>query len=183
MDVVYTTKELLKNGETEYSIRMKLNSGLLTRLERGVYAASQDHVIYDEELLCKKYPKAVITGLSAFYLYDLTDHIPDFYYLATEQHSYPIRRKEVKQSYQDASFFNVGIVEKKVGGVMVRIYDLERLFIELLRLKEKYPSDVYYEVLNSFRNIKDSIDFYKLSQYLRKFPNQDSLIEKTMEVI
>ena len=116
-------------------------------------------------------------------MYDLTDHIPDFYYLATEQHSYPIRRKEVKQSYQDASFFNVGIVEKEVGGVMVRIYDLERLFIELLRLKEKYPSDVYYEGLNSFRNIKDSIDFYKLSQYLRKFPNEDSLIEKTMEVI
>lgn len=134
-------------------------------------------------IIRKKYPNAVLTGLSAFALYDLTDHIPHYHYFATAQHSFPIRRSDIKQSYQDPSFLNVGAVEKKIGGMVVRIYDLERLFIELLRLKERYSPDVYYEVLNSFRDIKDSIDFYKLNQYLDHFPNKDSMLEKIMEVI
>ena len=181
--MIYTTKELLSKGETEYSIRSKLKNGTLILVERGYYSDNSEDVFNDEVFILKKYPKAILTGLSAFYIYGLTDHIPDYFYLATEQHSFPIRRVDVKQSYQDSSFFEIGIIEKEVDEGLVRTYDLERLLIELFRLKEKYPKEIYFEVLDSFRKIKDKIDFYKVNQYIKSFINGSGLVSKIKETI
>ena len=136
-----------------------------------------------EVFASKKYPFAIITGLSAFYIYELTNHIPDYIYLATVQHSFPIRKIDIKQSYQDSAFFDVGVTTKEIDKGVVRLYDLERLLIELIRLKEKYPREIYYEVLPSFRNIKDKIDFYKVNQYLKFFSNGENILLKIKEVI
>lgn len=181
--MIYTTKELINAGETEYSIRNKLKEGSLFLVERGLYSTEPKPFFKNEVYISKKYPSAVITGLSAFFLYDLTDHIPDYYYLATENHSFPIRKDDVKQSYQDKSFFEIGVINEQFDDGFVRTYDLERLLIELFRLKEKYPREIYYEVIASFRNVKDKIDFYKLNQYLKHFTNGNNLLQKIKEVI
>ena len=176
--MIYTTKELLDLGETEYSIRNRVNEGSLFLVERGIYDTEAGRAVAEEVLISKKYPSVIITGLSAFYLYDLTDYIPDYVYVASEQHSFPIKREEVKQSYQDSSFFKVGLVQREVDGEIVRTYDLERLLIELIRLKEKYPKDLYYQVLDSFRKIKDQLDFYKVTTYLKQFSKGKQILLK-----
>lgn len=181
--MIYSTKELLQKGETEYSIRSKLDAGSLFLIERGYYATEPNFNFRDENLISKKYQSAILTGLSAFSIYGLTDYIPSHFYLATEQHSFPIRRDDVKQSYQASSFFEVGVVTKQFDGGSVRTYDLERLLIELFRLKEKYPREVYYEVVNSFRKIKDSIDFYKVNKYLKHFSNGEGILLRIKEAI
>ena len=181
--MILTTKELLELGETEYSIRKKLNSGSLRLIERGFYSTNSDDNSNDEVFVSKKYPFAVITGLSAFYIYGLTDYIPDYFYLATEQHSFPVRRRDIKQSYQDKSFFEIGVVNKKLDEGNVRTYDLERLLIELFRLKEKYPREIFYEVLSSFRKIKNQIDFYIVNRYLKSFSNGSNLLLKIKDGI
>lgn len=181
--MIYTTKELIEKGETQYSLRQKLADHSLRLVERGIYYDENDSPYVDETFICKKYPNVVLTGLSAFFIYGLTDVIPDYFYLATKQHSYPIKRKDIKQSYQDESIFNVGVVTKQLNNGNIKIYDLERLLIELFRLKEKYPRELYYEVLASFRKIKDQIDYYKLNQYLKYFSNGKNLLYKIKEMI
>ena len=181
--MIYTTKELLEAGETEYSIRKKINNSSLHLIERGYYSTNKGRSFSDEVFACKKYPHSVLTGLTAFFVYGLTDYIPENVFLATEQHSFPIRRKGIKQSYQASSFFSVGVYSKQLDEGAVTIYDLERLLIELIRLKEKYPREIYYEVVNSFRKIKETIDFYKVNQYLKSFTNGDTLLQKIKEVI
>ena len=181
--MIFTTKELLEKGETEYSIRNKIKDGTLILCERGCYSDDVGLLKIDEAFISKKYPSAILTGLSAFYIYGLTDYIPDYFYLATEQHSFPIRRKDVKQSYQNPSFFEIGVVLKEYENSVIRTYDLERLLIELFRLKEKYPREIYYEVVNSFRKIKGQLDFYKVNQYLKHFSNGDNLLLTIKEMI
>ena len=181
--MIYSTKELINQGETEYSIRKKTNSGALYLIERGIYSDKANGCFKSEEFISKKYPEAVFTGISAFSLYDLTDYIPEQYHLASLQHSFPIRRKDIKQSYQDPSFFNVGVTVLKTDDGFVKTYDLERLLIELFRLKEKYPREIYYEVLESFRKIKDTLDFYKVNSYLKSFSNGKNLLLKIKESI
>ena len=181
--MIYTTKELLEKGETEYSIRNKVKDSSLTLIERGLYSNSKDPIYRNEVLISKKYPFAIITGISAFSIYGLTDYIPEYFFLATEQHSFPIRKKDIKQSYQDSSFFEVGVTVKELDEGSIRTYDLERLLIELFRLKEKYPREIYYEVIASFRRIKDKIDFYKVNKYLKSFSNGDGILLRIKEVI
>ena len=180
--MIFTTKELIKKGESKYSIRTKVSNGTLYLVERGIYSDDPLFEI-DEVYASKKYPEAILTGLSAFYLYDLTDQIPDNFYFATQQHSFPIRKDGFVQSYQDESFFRVGAVVKKIGSGDVVTYDLERMLIELFRLKEKYPKDLYFEVLESFRKIKSELDFYKINCYLKCFSNGRTLLARIKESI
>lgn len=180
--MTYTTKELRKDGLTAYHIRKRLKNGQLFLLQRGLYSDTQATCLNESDI-SKKYPSAIFTGLSAFYLYGLTDHIPDYFYLATEQHSFPIRKDDIAQSYQNSEFFSVGVTELHFDNGLVKIYDLERLLIELVRLKEKYPKEIYYEVLNSFRTKRDELDFYKVNQYLKAFPRSQNLLNKIKEVI
>lgn len=180
--MIYTTKELLNSGETKYSIKKKLISKELKLIERGMYSSGDD-VFIDEFFLLKKYPKAILTGISAFSFYNLTDAIPDNVCLSTEQHSFPLRNKLVEQSYQDSKFFSIGASLVEYDGGMIRIYDLERMLIELIRLRSKYSPELYFEVLNSFRKLKDKLDINKLMSYLNYFPNGDSIIHKIREVL
>ena len=180
--MIYTTKELIDNGETYYSIKQKVEAKKLWILEKGMYTDVENQQI-GETYISKKYPNAILTGLSAYSIYDLTDKIPDKFYLATEQHSFPIRRKDVVQTYQDKSFFEIGAIVMQYEDSFIYIYDLERLLIETVRLKERMNPELYYEVIFSFRKIKNKLDFFKINEYAKKFRNGASLLKKIKEVI
>lgn len=180
--MVYSTGELLKKGDSEYSIRQKVAAGLLFKISNGFYADTKEYVI-DEEYISKRYPSAVFTGFSAFYLRDLTDGIPPFFYLATVQKTFPIRRSDVKQSYQNPAIIGVGLTTIKWNGVSIRTYDLERLLIELIRLRKKYPSDLYFEVINSFRERKEELDFSLVQEYLSHFDGGRGILLRIKEAI
>lgn len=180
--MVYTTKELLENGYTEYSIRNSIKNGTLFLIERGVYS-DEPHPFIDEIYMCKKYPNAILTGFSAFYYYDLTDFIPEKFYFVTEQHSFPIRRKDVVQSYQDESTLYIGANKVQYDDGFIKVYDLERTLIELIRYKDRYPPDLYYDVLNSFRKRKHELDFYKINEYAEHFRNGNSILKRIRDLI
>lgn len=180
--MIYTTSELLKSGETEYSIRRKLEKSLIFKVSNGFYSDKRDYVV-DEQYISKRYPSAVFTGFSAFYMRDMTDGIPSFFYLATVKKTFPIRRSDVRQSYQSETIFSIGITTIKWNNISIRTYNLERLLIELIRLKTKYPSDLYYEVLNSFREKKSEIDFGLIQEYLSNFENGTHILLKIKEAI
>lgn len=180
--MVYTTKELLESGHTQYSIRNSVANGTLFLVERGLYS-DEPHPFVDEIYMCKKYPHAILTGFSAFAFHDLTDFIPDKFYFVTEQHSFPIRRKDVVQSYQDESTIFVGADKVQYDDGFVKVYDLERTLIELIRYKDKYPPELFYDVLKSFRKRKDELDYYKLNEYLRHFKNKATILQRIKELI
>lgn len=181
--MIYRTKELLQMGETEYSIREKVRSHSLYVINRGMYSDEIEETTETEACIAKRYPYAVFTGLYAFSYYDLTDQVPDKYDVVTPQHSFPIRREDINQSYQEPSTINIGVHEVNTKDGSIRIYDLERMLIELVRLKGRYSPELYYEVINSYRKIKHKIDYIKLNQYARGFKNGSRLLFKIKELI
>lgn len=180
--MIYTTNELLKSGESEYSIIKKLGNNLLFKITNGFYTDSKNCGI-NEEYVSKRYPNAIFTGLSAFYIRDLTDAIPDYFYLATAQKTFPIRNKSIKQSYQNKEIINIGSTIIEWEGLKIRTYNLERLLIELIRLRKKYPADLYFEVLNSFREKRAEIDFGLVQSYLTHFTDGNHILYRIKEVI
>ncbi len=104
---------------------------------------------YEEEhvpvlaVLAFQYPKAVATMRSAFYMYELTDEIPDECVLATERDAAKIRDKRVKQFFSLDGFFEQGVTTSNYKGYPIRIYSKELMLVELLRYKSKLPFDYY----------------------------------------
>ena len=178
----YATKDLLDKGENEYSIREALKDGRLHLVERGFYSTEPDPIL-DEAFFCLKYKGAIITGLSAYDYYDLTDLIPEKIYLACPQHTFPYRREEIVQSYMSPAYFDVGAVYVDTPTGKIRIYSLERMLIETIRLKERMPAELFYEVIASFRIRKEELDFYSLISYAKAFKNGKTILKRIKEII
>ena len=56
--MIYTTKDLILSGETEYSIRKKVSERKIFLIERGIYS-SEERPFVDEAYLSKKYKEAI----------------------------------------------------------------------------------------------------------------------------
>ena len=98
--------ECLQEYGSDYFVRQKISAGELFRIDKGIY--SETEYVPELALVCYKYPNAVVTLNTAFYLYDLTDEIPDEHYLATKREAAPISDKRVKQIFMPKDLLAIG---------------------------------------------------------------------------
>ena len=164
--MVYCYKELLESGLNRYQIEKKVSNGELYKIEKGIY--SDEKFPSELSVIIKKYPKAILTLNSAFFYYELTD-----------KKSRNIKNNSVKQIFTKKELLDIGLTKMTIEDAEVNIYDKERMLIELIRYKSKLPYELYKEVLNNYRKIKEKLNFIKLYKYAQNFNN--SYIMKTIE--
>lgn len=176
--MLYYFNELLENGLSKYQIEKKVKNKELFKISRGIY--SDEELPNDLSVIVKKYPNVILTLNSAFYYYNLTDKIPEHYYLATDIKSYIIKESTIKQVFMKKDFLKIGLATCKIEETEIRIYDKERLLIELIRYKTKLPYELYKEVINNYRKIKHELNFMKVYKYAQIFnsPHIMQTIEK-----
>ena len=174
--------DCVKQYGSDYFTEQEISAGRLFRIERGVFAERRH--VPELALFSWKYPKAVITMLSAFYFYGLTDVIPEVCDLATDMDSAKIRDERVHQYFLPGNFLYVGVTENDDQGFPIRIYSKERMLIELLRYKTKLPFDLYKEVLLNYRKIMPQLDIQKIQDIALRSPKQAVVMEALqMEVL
>lgn len=170
-------RELLKEYKTDYGIKKAIFKGELFKIEKGIY--SDDKYVPELAIIKAKYPRAILTMNSAFYYHSLSDDIPDFYYLATDRTGAKINDKRVKQIFEMKQLLEIGVIEIEYQGIFIRVYDKERMLIELIRSKSKLPYDYYKEIIGYYRtNILD-LDIERIQQYAMMFP-KSGLITETL---
>ena len=69
----------------------------------------------------------------------------------------------------DDKYFDIGDTFINYNNIKIRIYDKERMLIELVRNKNNIPYDMYKEIVNNYRKIIESLNLIKLQNYLSKF--------------
>ncbi len=67
--------------------------------------------------------------------------------------------------------------EVKIDEDVIRVYDKERMLIELARNKNKMGYDEYKEIVINYRKIADDLDIEKIEEYLKNYTNGDKLFE------
>ncbi|NLJ64189.1 MAG: hypothetical protein GX337_02205 [Christensenellaceae bacterium] len=180
--MLMTRAECLKRYGSDYYIQQKINAGILYRIERGIFSV-EPHVP-ELAVITLKYPKAIVTMLSAFYHYGLTDVIPDVYDLATDRDAAKISDSRVRQFFMPKSFFLNGVTIEGMRGYSFRIYNRERMLIELLRYKSKLPFDLYKEILLNYRKIMQQLDIQKIQDYALVAPKSNMIMNTLqMEVL
>ena len=180
--MLFTYQQCKEKYGSQYQIEKALGRGELFQLEKGIYSDKK----YENELsvISLKYPDAVLTMNSAFYYYNLTDTIPQKYYLATERGAAKISDSRVVQKFENSDTVRLGAVKIEENNIKIYIYNKERLLLELLRNKSKLPFDYYKEVVNSFRKISDSLNMQDIQDYIYELPKSRMIMELLqMEVL
>lgn len=169
--MVFSYEDCIQKYGSDYQIKKAVSCKKLYKIEKGVYSDKQ----YPSELsvITLKYPKAVFTMESAFYYHDLTDVIPEEYFLLTSKHSSKIRDTRIKQIYDSCSSLDMGKTVIDINEAQINIYNKERMLVELLRNKNKLPFDYYKEIILNYRKIINTIDIALVMDYIYALPKAE----------
>jgi predicted transcriptional regulator of viral defense system len=179
--MLYFRNELDKNKYSTYQLNKSIENKELFKVDNGLY--SDVEFVNPLEIIIKKYPNAVFTLDSAYYYYDLTDVIPDYFYLATKRSDSRINDKNIKQVFIPNDLFEFGKTKIEVENVKINIYDEERMLVELIRKKNLIPFDYYKEIINNYRKKTDKLDIYKIQEYISYYKNESLLYDTLMREV
>ena len=179
--MLYFRKELNNDKYSTYQLNKAIKNKQLFKVANGLY--SNKEFVNPLEIICKKYPNAIFTLDSAYYYYNLTDVIPDYFYLATKRTDTRITDKNIKQVFIPNDLFEFGKTQIEIENVKVNIYNKERMLIELIRKKNLIPFDYYKEIITNYRNEADILDIYKIQKYISYYKNESSLYDTLMREV
>jgi len=168
-------EECIREYGSEYFVEKKIEEGELFKVAKGVY--SENKYVPDVALYTYKYPNAVVTMKTAFFYHGLTDVIPDECDLATKRDAAKIKDEKVKQYFVQDDFFDEGIEVTEYKGYDVRIYNKERMLIELVRYKSKLPFDYYKEIILNYRKMLPQLNIQKIQDYALMSPKSNKVLE------
>ncbi|GHU69193.1 hypothetical protein AGMMS49983_22200 [Clostridia bacterium] len=171
--MTYKEAELLYGSQ--YRVSEAVGRGELYRIARGLY--SRVPFANPFLIIAMRYPHAIVTADTAYYLHGLTDVIPEKTYLATKRNATRIRDPSIVQVFVTGKLFEPGRSSLEVDGVLISIYDKERMLIETLRKSGAMPFDYYKEIIASYRKIIDDLDFRKIEEYAGLYKRNEHLYE------
>lgn len=180
--MVYSYKELNEKGYSDYQIKRMLKEKKLFFIKKGMYSDTEN---YDYlEYISKKHPNAVITLETACYCYGLVNKKKDYYRIATKQKDRKIQDDFIRQVFMTDTLYQIGIHIITYHGFQIKIYDLERLLIEVARNKVMLEYDDYHEIMSSFKRISKLMNYQKLYYYLQSFKDNriKERIKKELEI-
>ena len=173
--MLYGYDDMLERYGSAYQIGKAVGSGTLFKVARGLY--SDERHPDPNAVVCALYPQAVLTMDSAFYLYGLTDVVPELVHVATPRNSTRIRDGRVRQYFMKPELMVAGIATMEQEGVPVRSFTRERMLVELLRSAGLMPLDYYKELIGSYRKIADELDMREVEDCMALYMRADSLFE------
>ena len=119
----------------------------------------------------------MITLDSAFFYQGLTDIIPESVHVSTDRTSSRIADKRIIQHFVPGKILRVGVAEITYNNSKITTYDLERLSIDVVRMKTKLPYELYKGVILSLRSRSNEIYPAKIDDYLDNFPYRESIAD------
>lgn len=178
--MIYSYSYLAGKYGSAYQIDKAVQAGEVHKVARGVYSDEQNP--NPLVLVCAVRPDAVVTMDSAFYLYGLTDVVPDAVHIATPRESTRISsigRERVRQHFMEPRLMEAGVAEQ--GDV--RAFGRERMLVELLRASGTMPPDYYRELVTSYRKIAGDLDMRMVEDCIDLYARSDSLFDKLQKEV
>lgn len=173
--MLMTTAECLSLYGSFYRMAQAVRRGELHKIEHGVYSDGKRHSAV--EILLHKYPCAVVTMLSAYHYYGLSDNTPNKVHLAVERDGTKITDANVVEYFVPRGTGRIGVIDMERHGATLRIFDKERLLIETVRMRTKMPLDLYREVVGNYRKEADALYPAKIEDYLDSFPKRNVIFD------
>lgn len=168
--MVYSYKELSEKGYSAYQIKKMVDDKKIYLIEKGSYSTSKDFNYL--EYITKKHSNAIVTLETACICYGLLGKNKPYYRIATKQKDRKIHNSCVKQIFMMDSLYYIGINTITYKGFFIRIYDLERLLIEVVRNKVLLEYEDYHEIMNNYKKICRLLNLKKLYEYQKHFKNE-----------
>jgi len=165
--MIYLYKELEKKGYSDYQIKKLVSEKKLFMFQKGAYSTTKEYNYL--EYISKKHPNTIFTLETACFCYGLIKKNKSLYKVSTKQKDRKILDEKIKQIFMSDNLYEVGMKNVTYMGFNIRIYDLERLLVEIVRNKTNIEFDTYKEIINGYKKISKLLNRNKIEEYISNF--------------
>ena len=173
--MLYNWDEINKEYGYPNKVREAVTAGDIYKVGRGLYSDQPSTSPFG--IISARYPYGIITMDTAFYIYGLTDVVPDRTFLATKRNATRIGDPSIRQVFLSDNIFEPGRTGIYYDGVKIIIYNKERMLIEAMRNSTSMPFDYYKEIISGYRNISDTLDYQKIEEYMALFKRNEYMFQ------
>jgi predicted transcriptional regulator of viral defense system len=180
---IILTKQVTESGIPRTYIAEFVKSGVLERLERGVYISKDS---FDDEMyrLQAKYTRAVFSHDSALFLHNLTDRNPLQYSVTVPAgyNSKNIQALGVKVYSIKKELHALGLTTgRTMFGREIKCYDMERTICDIIRSRNQMDIAILTDAIKRYSKLKDK-NLPQLMRYAKRF-RVTKLLRSYMEVL
>lgn len=178
------TSQIEEAGISRTVIKKYVDSGLLERIRKGIYAPA-DSDIDEFALLQVQCSSLIFSYGTALYIWGLTDRIPHTFDISVP-HGENITRllrdnQKIKAHYVMKEFYDLGITEtQSPQGGLIRLYDKERCLCDLIKDKNQIEKQLYVQAIRDYFKARPNVR--KLLKYGKAFGIEEK-IRTYMEVL
>lgn len=177
---ILLTSDAVKNNIHKQYIKILCDENYIENISRGVYVKKGKN-INDFFLLQQRYKKGIFSHNTALYFYNLTDRTPLKFDLTFENKA-RLHDKSINVHYIKKEHFEIGLTTISFNdGTSVRVYDIERTIVDIIRDRNKLDSQLLNTAIKEYMKRKDK-NFIKLLKYSKLF-NVEKILKQYMEVL
>lgn len=177
---ILLTSDAVKNNIHKQYIKILCDENYIENISRGVYVKKGKN-INDFFLLQQRYKKGIFSHNTALYFYNLTDRTPLKFDLTFENKA-RLHDKSINVHYIKKEHFEIGLTTISFNdGTSVRVYDIERTIVDIIRDRNKLDSQLLNTAIKEYMKRKDK-NFIKLVKYSKLF-NVEKILKQYMEVL
>ena len=177
---ILLSKDVKKLNIHKQYIKILCNEKYIERKEKGVYVKKGKNV-NDFFLLQQRYKTGIFSHNTALYFYHLTDRTPLKYDL-TFKNNIRVNDEIIAPHYIKENKYEIGLTEMKLpDGTTIKLYDMERTIIDILRDRNKIDLQIFNTAMNEYVKKKDK-NLIKLSKYAKEF-KMENILKNYMEVL
>ena len=171
---ILLAKQITEAGLPRSVLTDLVNDGMIAPVQRGVYIAEGGY-INDFFLLQQRLRKGVFSHETALYLLGFSDRAPIQIVMSFEHGQSTTRiKKEGVRPVMVSNNFNLGILDMDRLGGDIRVYEIERTLVDLL--KPKYDADIEQLIPALKKYSKyEKRDINKLYSYAKEFGVEEKI--------
>ena len=163
-----TRKDVDEANVSSWFLSYFVKKNGLSKIAPGFYG--DENYIFDKlYILQRRYPKYVFTGITALYLYGLTDRIPEIIEVVAPQGYNPSRIKDKSirvHQISDSNKYLSNITEIETNfGNTVKVYSAERVICDLIKNRDKYDSELFIKAIKLYlRKINNQVELFECAK-------------------
>jgi len=153
-DGILRTGEALNQGIHPRTLYAMRDTGVLERLDRGLYRLADLPPLSDPDLVtvARKIPQGVICLISALHFHNITTQIPHAVSIAVDRGTEPPRLSfpPIQIYWFSGEAFAAGIEEHSIENTTVRVYSAEKTLADCFKYRNKIGMDTVLEALEFY---------------------------------
>ena len=174
--MIFNHKELLEKYQSDNVIKKLLKEEVIFKIDKSLYSTVK---VYDNlEYVLKKYKNFIFTMDTALYIYGLHNFKLEKYSVATKAKAKVIKNDFIKQYFISNDLYDLGVNNIEYNGYKIKIYDKERLLLEIIKNKNNFDDNSYKSIINQFKNNITSLSISKIYEYISYYKKSNSLLKE-----